>query len=277
MFSLMTFQQNKIWENGATLWTHVLKYYTNSEMALGNKARYQREVLKDYKAALDNFSKSLIIKQKPETHNGRGKTYFDMGNGAELTQKALADYSAAIALPSLAKLEKKAIGEIYANRGAAYGRLSEELKDRNYLQLALVDINKSVEYDTKNKNSYLNGYLICSQLGNPQGAIENIDKYIALSPNEADMYYSRGMENRRLNNLQVALKDFNDALMYAPNDVKRAKSAAERAEKTKNTAYYYLERARTYVSMQNLGAAKADLASYKGFGDQVPPDMKAYE
>ncbi len=277
MFSLMTFQQNKIWENGATLWTHVLKYYTNSEMALGNKARYQREVLKDYKAALENFSKSLSIKQKPETHNGRGKTYFDMGNGTELTQKAIADYTAALALPSLAKLEKKAIGEIYANRGAAYGRLSEEAKDRNYLSLALADINKSVEYDAKNKNSYLNGYLICSQLGNPQGAIENIDKYIALSPYEADMYYSRGMENRRLNNLPAALKDFNDALIYAPNDIKRAKSSAERAEKTKNTAYYYLERARTYVAMGNLNAAKMDLASLKGVGEQVPPDMKAYE
>ena len=278
LYSFMTYKQNKIWENGATLWSHVLKYYPDSDMAINNKSRYLRENLHDYKAALAGFDRVVQIKPTPEVHNSRGKTYFDMGTGAEFTQKALADYNAALSFPTnrLKKLEAKSLAEIYINRGAAYGRLSDETKDKNYLQNALADVTKGGEIDPKNKNAYLNGYLISSQLGKPAEAIANIDKYNAISPYEGDMYYSRGLENRVLGNVDMALEDFNNAINYGPENIRMAKNANERTEKTRYMAIFYMERAKVYIQKGNLLQAKADLLAIPKYGMQLPDDMKKY-
>jgi tetratricopeptide (TPR) repeat protein len=266
VYSFLTFKQNKIWENGSTLWSHVLKYYPDSDMALNNRARYQRENLKDYKSALDGFNKAIAIKPTPETHNSRGKTYFDMGSGAEFTQKAIADYNAALSMPAskLAKLKNDALAEIYANRGAAYGRLSEELKDKSYLLKALADVTKSIE-------------IINSQLGNPKEAIRFIDIYNGMKPMEADMYYSRCLENRALGDANAALNDVNKAIEYGPESISRAKNANARATQTQYMGYYFLERARIYVSLGNIPAAKQDLRAMKNYGMKTPPDMAQYD
>jgi protein O-mannosyl-transferase len=278
VYGFMTFRQNKIWENGATLWTHVMKYYPESDMAHNNKARYQREVLRDFKSAIEGFSTAIKIKPKPETYNGRGKTYFDMGNGPEFTQKALADYDAALSMPEfeLKKLKNDALAEIYANRGAAYGRLSDETKDKSYLQKALLDVTKSAEINPENDNAYLNGYLINSQLGNQKEAIRNIDEYSKLKPNEADMYYSRCIENRMLGDEQAAMQDINKALEYGPECIRKAKNTNERNEQTRYMAIYLLERAKINIKQNNLAAAKADLLGMRNYGGQVPAEYVQY-
>ncbi len=275
LYMLMTFNQNKIWENGATLWNHVLKCYPESDMAMNNKARYTRENLHDYKAALEGFTQSIRLKPTAEKHNSRGKTYFDMGTGVELTEKALADYNTALSLP-LNKLDNKGLSELYVNRAAAYGRLSEEKNDKQYLSLALPDVTKGAEIDPKNKNAFLNGYLINSNLGNRQAAIDNIDKYNALSPDEADMYYSRGLENRAMNKNDEALKDFNDAIEKGPADIKNAKNANEREAKKRNMAIFYMERANTYIKMNNLTTVKADLLMMQNYGQKIPSELMKY-
>lgn len=278
LYAFMTYKQNKIWENGATLWSHVLKYYPDSDMALNNKSRYLRENLRDFKAALAGFNRVVQIKPTPEVHNSRGKTYFDMGSGMEFTKKALADYDTALSFPAekLKKLENKALAEIYINRGAAYGRLSEETKDRNYLQNALADVTKGIEIDPKNKNAYLNGYLITSQLGKPAEAIANINKYIELSPNEGDMYYSRGLENRVLGNTDAALEDFNTAISYGPENIRMAKNANERTEKTRYMGIFHMERAKIYIEKGNLPQAKTELLAIPKYGLPIPPEMSKY-
>ena len=278
VYSVMTFKQNKIWENGATLWSHVLKYYPDSDMAINNKSRYLRENLHDYKAALAGFDRVVQIKPTPEVHNSRGKTYFDMGVGAELTQKAIADYNTALSFPPerLKKLEAKALAEIYINRGAAYGRLNEETKDRNYLQNGLADVNKGKEIDPKNKNGFLNGYLISSQLGRPAEAIENIDKYNELSPYEGDMYYSRGLENRTLGKIDEAFSDFDKAIEYGPENIRMAKNANDRATKTRYMGIFYMERAKIHIEKGNMPQAKADLLAIPKYGLTIPPEMMKY-
>jgi protein O-mannosyl-transferase len=275
LYMIMTFNQNKIWENGATLWDHVLKYYPDSDMAMNNKARYTRENLHDYKAALEGFNQSIRLKPTAEKHNSRGKTYFDMGTGVEFTEKALADYNTALSLP-LNKLDNKGLSELYVNRAAAYGRLSEEKNDKQYLNLALPDVIKGAEIDPKNKNAFLNGYLINSNLGNRQAAIDNIDKYNALSPDEADMYYSRGLENRAMGKTEDALKDFNDAIFKGPADIKNAKNTNEKAAKSRNMAIFYMERANTYIQMKDLAAAKADLLMMQNYGQKIPNELMKY-
>jgi protein O-mannosyl-transferase len=278
LYAFMTYKQNKIWENGATLWSHVLKYYPDSDMALNNKSRYLRENLHDYKAALAGFNRVIQIKPTPEVHNSRGKTYFDMGSGIDFTQKALADYNAALSFPEnkLKKLENKALAEIYINRGAAYGRLSEEAKDKNYLQNALADVTKGAEIDPKNKNAYLNGYLISSQLGRPADAIANINKYNELSPYEGDMYYSRGLENRVLGNTDAALEDFNLAISYGPENIRMAKNANDRAEKTRYMGIFHMERAKIYIERGNLPQAKTELLAIPKYGLPIPAEMTKY-
>jgi protein O-mannosyl-transferase len=283
VFAYLTFQQNKIWADGKSLWEHVLTIYPDSDMANNNRARFIRERQKnsleernaDFKEAEAGFKKALSIKASPEVYNSLGKTYFDMSSGPEYTNKALTNYSAALALP-LDKLDAKAKGEIYINRGAAYGRLSEELQDKSYLQRAAEDVKKGSELDPKNDNAFLNGYLISSQLGDHKTAIENIDKYNVLKPGEADMYYSRGLENSALQNFSQALQDYNQAIAFGPETIRKAKNAQQREEKTRYLGIFYFERAKLNVNLGNLPAAKSDLMQIEKYGLTIPPEMAKY-
>ncbi|HMU05309.1 MAG TPA: hypothetical protein PJ990_16865, partial [Saprospiraceae bacterium] len=60
-FAAMTFQQNKIWKNSATLWTHVLKYYQQTTLPYGNRANYYRDN-KMYTEALADYNKTISMK-----------------------------------------------------------------------------------------------------------------------------------------------------------------------------------------------------------------------
>ena len=73
------------------------------------------------------------------------------------------------------------------------------------LNAKLKEVKEKSPKPVKNKNAFLNAYLVNSELGNPTAAIENIDKYNALSPGEGDMYYSRALELRKMGQEQAAL------------------------------------------------------------------------
>ena len=258
--------QIKVWKNGGALWSHVTTYYPATEMPWGNKGNYLRSN-KMYKEALACYDKAIEIKpSKPTTYNSRGKTYFDMGEGDRIANinKALTDYSKGISLLEVSVDSlKKDYGEIYVNRGAALGLMSTITKDtsarKNQLLQAAKDIRQGVKLDAKNKNAYLNGYLVNSELARYDDALINVNKYIELSPNEGDMYYEKARILNAIGRSSEAIAPINDAIRLGD-------------KRKEIMAIFYLERARAELRMGDKTAALKDAQQARSINAATVPD-----
>lgn len=224
IMGILTYQQNKIWANGHTLWTHVLNHYDNTHLPWNNRARFHRE-LGNYEQALSDYNESIRLKEKASTYNSRGKLYFDQGRFEE----ALRDYTRGIELDST-------IAEIYVNRAAAYGTLGR-------LQEGLRDVNKGLELDPKNSNGYLNRSLIYFNMGQYDKVEEDHSNYLNLRPNNPDIYYERGMVRNILGKYDLALEDLNRAIRLNANQ-----------------PLYYQERAKALEALGRPAEAAQDRA-----------------
>jgi len=240
VFAVWTVKQIGIWKNGATLWSHVMKYESDkNSLPYWNRGQYLRNVERNYDAALQDYSKAISIEpQNPELHNSRGKTYFDMAMGgqyndrqAELTQKAIADFNEGLSKPNL---KPKTHSEMLINRGAALasvGRLDE----------GLADLNAGLEIAPTNKNGYLNRSLVYFTKQRYDMAIKDYTEYLKYDPYAANIWYERGMLRRTLGSPQEALTDLNRSLELDPN-----------------LGVAYIERGRVHAILGNKAAARQD-------------------
>ncbi len=242
VFGVMTWQQNKIWKNGGTLWTHVLKYYNKIDTPYSNRAQFYRDQ-GDINKALADYTKAIEINpDKGSTYNSRGKTYFDLGgpqNDRNLVQQAIADYTKGIEFaPDL--------GELYANRGAALGYLGQN-------QAALVDLNKAIELEPDKPGGYANRSLLYMQSGNYELAIQDHTAYLSINPYDAEVWYERGLGKSRLDQHEAAIADYNQALSL-----------------DRQRGIFLMQRALAYKNLGNKTQAVADLRSAQEFGANVP-------
>lgn len=230
VLAVLTFQQNKVWANGGTLWAHVLKYYTNVNTPYNNRARYFRE-LKDYDRAIVDYNRSLELKEKANTYNSRGKLFFDQGK----VREALADYTRGIELdPDL--------GELYINRAAVHGMMGN-------LDAALADVNKGLGLDPDNANGFLNRSLIYISKQDFVNAEKDHTEYLKYKPNDPDIIYERGVVRTNLGKFELALEDFNTAI------------------RLKNTeGLYYQQRARALEGLGRSAEAQQDLQQARNMG-----------
>ncbi|MCO6485730.1 MAG: tetratricopeptide repeat protein [Saprospiraceae bacterium] len=220
--AFLTVRQNRIWESGGTLWTHVLKYYENVHTPWNNRARFYRESGQT-DLALADYNESIRLKPLASTYNSRGKLFFDQGK----IKEALNDYSEGIKLdPDL--------GEIYINRAAAYGMLGD-------LDRALADVSKGLELDPDNANGFLNRSLIYVNRGEYAKAEADHTSYLALKPFHADIYYERGLVRNALGKPQEAYDDLSQAIRLNPGQ-----------------ALYYNERAKSLEALGRGAEAQQD-------------------
>ncbi|MEM6316737.1 MAG: tetratricopeptide repeat protein [Bacteroidota bacterium] len=242
VFMVMTWQQNGIWENGETLWTHVLKYYDGIDTPFTNRAQYYRDI-GNIDSALADYNRAIEVKpDKGNNYNSRGKTYFDLGapkNDRNLVQRAIDDYTKGISF-------SPELGELYANRGAAFGFMGNG-------QAALADLNKAIELAPEEKGGYANRSLLYMQNGQYDLAIQDHTTYLTLNPYDADVWYERGLAKSRLGQHQAAITDYNEALRF----------------KQRN-GIFYMQRGLAYKNIGNKQQAAADLRQAQGLGTTVP-------
>ena len=239
VYAVWTIFQISIWENGGTLWTHVMKYEADkNSLPYWNRGQYLRGQ-NQYELALKDYSKAISIEPKnPELHNSRGKTYFDMATGgkfpqktAEFTQKAIEDFNEGL---SKTNLKPKTKAEMLINRGAA-------LASQGKYELALKDLNEGITTEPTNKNGYLNRSLVYFNMQAFDKAIADYSEYLKYDPYSANIWYERGMLRRSLNKSQEAIADLNRAIELDPK-----------------LGIAYIERARAYALMGNKAAAQQD-------------------
>src|SRR5687767_1184515 len=108
LMMFLSWRQNQIWRNSDTLWSHVLKYHTNTSLPYRNRANYRRDEGRIEEALVD-YNAAIALKPDAALYNSRAKLYFNQ----EKYQEAMNDYNKAISLDGTK-------GEYYINRGAVY-------------------------------------------------------------------------------------------------------------------------------------------------------------
>jgi len=234
VFAVMTWNQNQVWKNGGTLWSHVLKYYQNATTPFQNLGQYYRDN-KEFEKALENFNRAIALKPSASLYNSRGKLFFDNGKPNE----AIQDYTAAV---KLGDKNQKTIGEILVNRGAAFASL--QVMDKAYM-----DFNEGLKLDPSQPNGYSNRGLFHFQTHQYDKAIADYDKYLGYAPFNADIFYERAICKAALTRHKEALADFDEAI---------------RMDKTKG--FYFYERGRSHQALGNSAAAQQDFNTAKGLG-----------
>ncbi len=239
VYAIVSFQQVKIWENGRTLWTHVLQHYNNVTTPFVNLGHYHRD-RKETEKAVENYSEALQINgKKGEIYNSRGKLYFETGQN----EKAMADFNQGLAvMPDINTLPAgkrqtaaKTYAELHVNKSAVLGTLG------NY-EKSLEEVNKGLGYNPDFLNGYMNRSKLYTLLDRPRQAMQDYDKIVKMKPGDDLIWYERGQTANRLENPQKALESLNRAIQLNPN----------RRE-------YYKERARAHYKAGNTAAAQEDM------------------
>jgi protein O-mannosyl-transferase len=213
-YFFMTIQQVTIWQDSATLWSHVLKFYDKTTLPFGNRANHYRSK-KMYKEAIADYNSAISLKSEPQTHNSRARLYFDTaGQDTALLKKALADYNKAIEL-------SPKDGEFWINRGATYARLGD-------LPMAVENINQGLIYKPDHETGYLNRFVLNLTLADRyapnspernqlfEKALIDMDTYQKFRPYEANTWYEKARLKRALGRIAEAKADIEKALQLEP-------------------------------------------------------------
>lgn len=199
-YGFRSHQQVFVWQNGRSLWSHVLAYYPHSTTALANRAQWYRSndmndaALADYQAVLsiDPFLIDALV--------GRGKLYFDR-NQLDL---AIEDYNQGLAL-------EPNNDQLLSNRGAWYGAKGDYSN-------ALKDLNAAIETNPNSFNAYLNRSLLYFTLEEYESAQKDYLKILNMDSSRDDIWYELAMVQERLKLNNEALSSVKEALRRSPNN-----------------------------------------------------------
>lgn len=246
VFAFMTYKQNKIWKNSATLWTHVIKYYNNTTLPYGNRANYYRDN-KMYALAIEDYNKTLSLNSsQPQAYNSRARLFFDLAKGRDTLLLALNDYNKAIEL-------KPDDGEFWTNRGATYARLGD-------LENAIANLTKGIELKPDHATAYMNRSIMYHNINRPDLALRDIEMYLSLEPRHADLWYEKGRTLRALGKEAESISAFTEAIQIS----------------SKNNGLYHYERAKAYMAIQETEKARNDVRMAMDYNySRIDPQIKS--
>ena len=239
LFFMLTCKQNQIWQNSDKLWTHVLKYHTNTSLPYRNRANYRRDQGR-IDEALTDYNAAIALKPDAALYNSRAKLYFNQ----QKYQEAMSDYNKAIALDSSA-------GEYFINRGAVYALTGN-------FQPALQDFNKGLALSPEHANGYKNRSLVYQALQRWEDAYKDVEKYLTMHPEDADLWYEKGRLNNIRNKYQEGLQDLNRAIQLNPQQ-----------------GLFYYEKMKALLALGQKAQALQLLQTVQKFGVQIEPKVQA--
>jgi Tfp pilus assembly protein PilF len=238
LYMVMTWNQNKVWTNSDTLWTHVLKYSDKTPLPYRNRANYRRDQGRTEEALAD-YNSAIKLKPDGALYNSRAKLYFNLKQYGP----ALENYNQAIAMDSTE-------GEYFINRGAVYALT-------NNLPKALEDFNNGLRLKPGHANGYKNRSLIYQSFGQWDNAIADITKYLSMHPEDADLWYERGRIKNAINKPTEALPDLERAIKL----------------NSKQGLYYY-EKMKCFLLLGQKANALQLLPTVKQFGIAIEPAVQ---
>jgi Tfp pilus assembly protein PilF len=239
LYFLMTWNQNKIWTDSDTLWTHVLKDSNRTPLPFRNRANWRRDQGR-IEDALSDYNSAISLKPDGALYNSRAKLYFNL----KKYDLALKDYNQAISMDSTE-------GEYYINRGAVFA-LSNDLNK------ALADFNIGLRLNPKHANGYKNRSLIYQSFGQWDNAVSDISLYLEMHPEDADLWYERGRIKNVQNKPGEAIPDLDRAIQL----------------NNKQGLYFY-EKLKSYLLLGQKDNARQLLNTVKQFGITIEPTVQS--
>jgi len=234
LLSLMTFQRNKVWKDGISLWSDVAKkspYMLRPHLNLGVAYMESGEAEK----AIEQYNKALDIDSEyAEAYNNRGVAYLRM----EKYEEALDDFNQAIRL-----------NPTYLNAFHSRGALFNKLR---MFDLALADYNKAIELNPGHPESFNDRGSIYYHRQEYEKAISDFTKAIFYDQGYAAAYNNRASVYNLLEKYDLALVDFNKAI-----DIR------------KDFAEAYYNRSFTYYSIGKNEKALADAYKAQKLGMSI--------
>ncbi len=177
IYGYIGYQQNRIWKNGETLWTHVLDHYPQSALVWENRADYyQREGR--ISEAIHDFSRAIILKpDNPVTYYSRGNLYLADGESAKL-QLAIEDYNRSIQLAP-------GTGGYFLKRGLAYLKLDRP-------DNAIRDFQMAERLIPEYPDIYFHRSRAYFKLERYDAAQSDLEKYLQMDPENPSMWSNLG-------------------------------------------------------------------------------------
>jgi Flp pilus assembly protein TadD len=193
-YSILTFNQNKIWKNEIILWEITLKRCPNSVFAYNNLGLLYGERGQFDKA--EEYSKKAIEMDKnlASAYNNLGIVYDEKG----LPDEAEKYYKKAIEL-------NKNFAEPYNNLGVIYERKGLLDKAEEYYK-------KAIELDENFTKAYNNLGVIYGKKGELDKAEECFKKAINVDKNFSNAYYNLGIVYEKRGLLDKAKEYYNKAI-----------------------------------------------------------------
>ncbi len=238
LFAVMSFQQNKVWKNGITLFTQIIERYPDRSHPYISRGVAKMKA-NDLNGALDDYS--LAIRYDA----GNAEAYSNRASVQNLLQQydlALRDCQEAIRL-------KADLADAYNNCGIA-------LAEKGNYEDSLTYFIKAIEKDPGHYIALNNVVRARCVLFNCEGAMAYSDKAIKINPYYADAYFSRGNIRQALNDTRDAIDNYTKAIELDP-----VKSKA------------YRNRGVSYLQMNNYLKAAEDLRKAISLDPGNPDDF----
>ncbi len=246
IFSYISRERIRVWENTDTLWTSVINKYPyppwKIEIAYVGRGRYFAEK-NELEKALADFNTLLSMKTKnAAVYNNLGNIYGVKGqafqnsgdtlNAGQAFGKSLDYYSTALSLDSTGSTST------YVNRATAYIFMKE-------YKLAAEDFNRAIIQDPGNNSLVEKRAYAYFMSGNWTQAVTDYNYLLSVSPGRTYMFQYRGTALMNNGKYREAINDFNITIQREPqnaqayynlsvcygklNDQQNAKSFLEKA------------------------------------------------
>jgi len=202
VFSYLSWDRIRVWKDGNSLFTDVIKKYPDSFHAYCIRGKFKYEYTKDYQGALQDFNKSLQLYP----------TYYEclISRGTLLINE-IKDYATALHDWNLAIQLNPEVAKSYNYRGIAYANLND-------LGSALKDFNTTLQMDTVNAEAYNNRGMVFDKMNDTAAALKDFNKATLINPGMNNAYYNKGMLKARIGNLAGALEDITKAISLNDDD-----------------------------------------------------------
>ncbi len=201
IFTVLSFNRTKIWENDFTLWNDVIEKYPNNIYKSYANRGIAFTSLEQWDNAITDFTRVIEMDSK------YGWGYVDRGVAYQHTgqwDKSIDDFSKAIEINTLDF-------DAYAGRALSYGVLGQYNK-------AITDFSRALQINPKYSKGYSNRGLTYANLGYFDKAIADYSKAIELDPGYKDALSNRSLAYGRLNQWDNAIADGFKAIRIDPQN-----------------------------------------------------------
>ena len=170
VLAALTWKQTGVWQNTATLWSHVLKFDPNSSFAHYNLARFLAKQGK-HTEAISHYREALAIRpDDADTHNNLGLLLAVRGE----VEDSLKEFQSAVQIdPNYARA--------YFNLGRVYARQGE-------LEKALENYGQALKLSPNEVEIHLGLGNVLVRQGRLEEASAHFEKAVELNPDFADAH-----------------------------------------------------------------------------------------